>query len=52
MAAWRLSILVALLPGDAVDFTWLQKNLNISDGNLGTHLRRLEAENYVKSAAL
>jgi predicted transcriptional regulator len=48
----RLSILVALLPGDAVDFTWLQKNLNISDGNLGTHLRRLEAENYVKSAAL
>ena len=45
----RLSILAALLPGDAVDFTFLQKNLGISDGNLGTHLRKLEAENYIRS---
>lgn len=45
----RLSILGALLSGDAVDFTWLQRNLNISDGNLGAHLRKLEAENYISS---
>jgi DNA-binding MarR family transcriptional regulator len=45
----RLSILAALVSGDAVDFTYLQKNLGISDGNLGTHLRKLEAENYIRS---
>jgi len=45
----RLSILAALVAGDALDFTFLKKNLGISDGNLGTHLRKLEAENYIKS---
>src|SRR5580658_2819217 len=45
----RLSILAALVSGDAVDFTFLQKNLGISDGNLSTHLRKLEAENYIRS---
>jgi DNA-binding HxlR family transcriptional regulator len=45
----RLAILAALVAGDAVDFTWLQKNLGISDGNLGTHLRRLEAANYIRA---
>jgi DNA-binding MarR family transcriptional regulator len=45
----RLSILAALVGGDSLDFTFLQKNLGISDGNLGTHLRKLEAENYVRS---
>jgi DNA-binding MarR family transcriptional regulator len=45
----RLSILAALVGGDALDFTFLQKNLGISDGNLGTHLRKLEAENYIRS---
>jgi len=45
----RLSILAAMISGDAVDFTFLQKNLGISDGNLGTHLRKLEDENYIKS---
>lgn len=45
----RLSILAALVGGDAVDFTFLQKNLGISDGNLGAHLRKLEAENYIRS---
>jgi DNA-binding PadR family transcriptional regulator len=44
----RLSILAALLPGDEVDFTFLQKNLGISDGNLSTHLSKLEAENYIQ----
>jgi DNA-binding MarR family transcriptional regulator len=45
----RLSILAALVGGDAVDFTFLQKHLGISDGNLGTHLRKLEAEKYIRS---
>jgi DNA-binding MarR family transcriptional regulator len=45
----RLSILAALVSGDAVDFTFLQKHLGISDGNLGTHLRKLESENYIRS---
>jgi DNA-binding MarR family transcriptional regulator len=45
----RLSILAALISGDEVDFTFLQKNLGISDGNLSTHLRKLETENYIRS---
>jgi DNA-binding MarR family transcriptional regulator len=45
----RLSILAALISGDAVDFTFLQKNLGISDGNLSTHLSKLEAERYIHS---
>ena len=45
----RLSILAALVGGDAVDFTFLQKNLGISDGNLGTHLGKLEAGKYIQS---
>jgi len=45
----RLSILAALVGGDSLDFTFLQKNLGISDGNLGTHLRKLEAEKYIRS---
>jgi DNA-binding MarR family transcriptional regulator len=45
----RLSILAALLAGDAVDFTFLRKHLDISDGNLGTHLRKLEDGNYIRS---
>jgi DNA-binding MarR family transcriptional regulator len=45
----RLSILAALVSGDAVDFTFLQKNLGISDGNLGTHLRKLESQKYIRS---
>jgi DNA-binding transcriptional ArsR family regulator len=42
----RLSILAALIAGNAVDFTFLQKNLGISDGNLSTHLSKLEAGRY------
>lgn len=45
----RLAILAALIGGDGVDFTFLQKHLGIADGNLSTHLRKLEAEGYVQS---
>jgi DNA-binding PadR family transcriptional regulator len=45
----RLSILAALISGNAFDFTFLQKTLGISDGNLSTHLSKLEAERYIRS---
>jgi DNA-binding MarR family transcriptional regulator len=45
----RLSILAALVSGDSVDFTFLRKHLGISDGNLSTHLRKLETQNYIRS---
>lgn len=45
----RLAILAALIGGDRVDFTFLQKHLGISDGNLSTHLRKLEADKYIRS---
>jgi DNA-binding MarR family transcriptional regulator len=45
----RLSILAAMISGSSVDFTFLQKNLGISDGNLGTHLRKLQDEGYIRS---
>ena len=38
-----------MIAGAAVDFTFLQKHLGISDGNLGTHLRKLEDEHYIRS---
>jgi DNA-binding HxlR family transcriptional regulator len=41
--------LAALVGGGEVDFTYLQKTLGISDGNLGTHLRKLEAEKYIRA---
>lgn len=45
----RLAILAALIGGDQVDFTFLQKHLGIADGNLSTHLRKLEADKYIRS---
>jgi DNA-binding MarR family transcriptional regulator len=45
----RLSILAALVGNDALDFTFLRNNLGISDGNLGTHLQKLEASGYISS---
>lgn len=47
----RLRIVSALagLEGDAeVDFTFLRDTLGLTDGNLGAHLRKLEAASYVR----
>lgn len=43
-----MASLVALEPGEEVDFVYLRKILNLTDGNLGAHLARLENAGYVK----
>jgi DNA-binding transcriptional ArsR family regulator len=43
-----MSALAALRPGDSVDFTFLRDLLDLTDGNLGAHLRRLEEAGYVQ----
>ena len=48
----RLRILVtlaALNQGDTLSFTRLQKMLDLTPGNLITHLRKLEDARYLKS---
>lgn len=45
----RLAIMAFLAVQDnAVDFTQLKKSINVSDGNLSTHMSKLEAANYIK----
>lgn len=43
-----MSSLVALDAGEQVDFVHLRKILNLTDGNLGAHLARLENAGYIK----
>ena len=43
-----MASLVALDPGDRVDFTWLRDRLELTDGNLGAHLMKLEDAGYIK----
>ena len=43
-----MSSLVALDPGEQVDFVYLRKILNLTDGNLGAHLTKLENAGYIK----
>ena len=43
-----MSSLVALDPGEQVDFVHLRKILKLTDGNLGAHLTRLEDAGYIK----
>ncbi|NIP27426.1 MAG: transcriptional regulator [Phycisphaerae bacterium] len=43
-----MASLVALDPGEQVDFVYLRKILDLTDGNLGAHLARLEGAGYVK----
>ncbi len=47
----RLKIMASLMtlePGEQVDFVYLRKILNLTDGNLGAHLAKLENSGYVK----
>ncbi|MEM7331901.1 MAG: transcriptional regulator [Chloroflexota bacterium] len=47
----RLQIMAILVAQDEeaqLGFTALRDTLNLSDGNLGTHLRKLEDANYVQ----
>ena len=44
----RLGIMATLMTGDEVEFTLLRDRLALTDGNLSTHLRKLEEAGYVK----
>ena len=43
-----MSSLMALDPGEQVDFVYLRKILKLTDGNLGAHLAKLEDAGYIK----
>ena len=46
----RLQIMAALVTleaGNEVDFTYLRDLLEVTDGNLGAHLRKLEEAGYI-----
>jgi DNA-binding MarR family transcriptional regulator len=42
-----MAALVALEPNSEVDFTYLRDLLDVTDGNLGAHLRKLEEAGYI-----
>lgn len=44
----RLGIMSALAVNDSLDFTSLKEFLGVTDGNLATHIKKLEAEGFVK----
>jgi len=42
-----MAALVTLEAGNEVDFTFLRELLEVTDGNLGAHLRKLEEIGYI-----
>ncbi len=42
-----MAALVSLENGNEVDFTYLRDLLDVTDGNLGAHLRKLEEAGYI-----
>ncbi len=44
----RLGIISALIGGDKLDFTYLKKVLELSDGNLSVQIRKLEEAGSIK----
>ena len=47
----RLKIMAALMalnPGEAIDFSTLAKMLKLTDGNIGAHILKLEEAGYIK----
>ena len=43
----RLGIMSVLVAVGEVDFRFLKERLKMTDGNLGTHLRKLEEAGYI-----
>ncbi len=43
----RLQIMVVLVANESYDFNSLKELLNLTDGNLASHLKALEKENYI-----
>ncbi len=44
----RLALMAMLAAAEWVDFTTFKEELDLSDGNLASHLRKLEDEAYVE----
>lgn len=44
----RLGIMSILLVNDWVDFKTLKQTLEVTDGNLASHLKALESKNYME----
>ncbi len=42
-----MAVLVTLEADNEVDFTYLRELLDVTDGNLGAHLRKLEEAGYI-----
>lgn len=42
-----MAALVTLEPGQELEFTYLRDLLEVTDGNLGAHLRKLEEAGYI-----
>lgn len=45
----RLGIMSILMVNDRIDFTRLKELLDVTDGNLASHLKALEAESYIET---
>lgn len=43
----RLGIMSILMVNDSADFNTLKELLGVTDGNLASHTKALEAENYI-----
>lgn len=43
----RLGIMSALAVNEALDFTSLREFLDVTDGNLATHIKKLEKEEFI-----
>jgi len=43
----RLAIMAVLVTVDEAEFTFLREKVNATDGNLSTHLKKLEDAGYV-----
>ncbi len=44
----RLGIMSALAVNDSLDFTSLKEYLDVTDGNLATHIKKLENEGFIE----
>jgi DNA-binding MarR family transcriptional regulator len=43
----RLAVMAVLISIDEAEFTFLKEKVNATDGNLSTHLKKLEGAGYV-----
>jgi DNA-binding MarR family transcriptional regulator len=44
----RLGVMSVLMVNDWVEFTTLKELLDLTDGNLASHIKALEKENYIE----